>query len=210
MDTGSNYGRMRGVTIVKPIVYGTVATPLSEKREDGHTHSWTLFLQSLEGEDMPYVHQVEFRLHDSYHSPTRVLAKPPFQVSETGWGEFEAGIKVIFVDQNERPVQFYQPIKLFGEEAGVKAAVVVQTYDEFVFIDPSKVLHRGIMSTKLTDTLGMTVDKLDVAGTEKATLLKLETANASVSRDITDVSNRLKKLQKGVAALKDVIEFVDN
>ena len=54
----ATYGRMRGVTIVKPIVYGTVATPLNEKREDGHTHSWTLFLQSLEGEDMPYIHQV--------------------------------------------------------------------------------------------------------------------------------------------------------
>ena len=54
----ATYGRMRGVTIVKPIVYGTVATPLNEKREDGHTHSWILFLQSLEGEDMPYIHQV--------------------------------------------------------------------------------------------------------------------------------------------------------
>ena len=58
MESGATYGRMRGVTIVKPIVYGTVASRLGEKREDGHTHAWTLFLQSLEGEDMPYIHQV--------------------------------------------------------------------------------------------------------------------------------------------------------
>ena len=33
-----------------------------------------------------------------------VVLKPPFEVTETGWGEFEVIIKIYFVDPNERPV----------------------------------------------------------------------------------------------------------
>ena len=33
--------------------------------------------------------------------------KPPYEVSETGWGEFEIIIKIYFVDPTERPVSHY-------------------------------------------------------------------------------------------------------
>ena len=36
-----------------------------------------------------------------------VCMKPPYEVSETGWGEFEVIIKIYFVDPTERPVSFY-------------------------------------------------------------------------------------------------------
>jgi len=32
------------------------------------------------------------------------VQKPPFEVSETGWGEFELVIKIFFQDTSERPV----------------------------------------------------------------------------------------------------------
>lgn len=51
-----------------------------------------------------WVKKVHFKLHDSYESPTRVVQKPPFEVSETGWGEFELVIKIFFQDTSERPV----------------------------------------------------------------------------------------------------------
>lgn len=34
-----------------------------------------------------------------------VVNKPPFEVTETGWGEFEVIIKIYFVDPTERPVR---------------------------------------------------------------------------------------------------------
>lgn len=34
-----------------------------------------------------------------------VLVKPPYEVTETGWGEFEVVIKIYFNDPNERPVK---------------------------------------------------------------------------------------------------------
>ena len=30
--------------------------------------------------------------------------KPPYEITETGWGEFEIIIKIFFIDPNERPV----------------------------------------------------------------------------------------------------------
>lgn len=35
-----------------------------------------------------------------------VLNKPPFEVQETGWGEFEIQIKLFFVDPTEKPVRY--------------------------------------------------------------------------------------------------------
>ena len=39
----SDATRVKGVTIVKPIVYGSSSTPFGKKREpDGHTHEWSI------------------------------------------------------------------------------------------------------------------------------------------------------------------------
>ena len=43
-----------------------------------------------------YVKKVNFKLHDSYSNSNRTVTKPPYEVTETGWGEFEIVIKVYF------------------------------------------------------------------------------------------------------------------
>ena len=35
-----------------------------------------------------------------------VVLKPPYEVTETGWGEFEVIIKIYFNDPTERPVSY--------------------------------------------------------------------------------------------------------
>lgn len=75
------------------------------KNEDGHTHRWTVYLRSCENDDMSgYIKKVQFKLHDSYTHPVRVVSTPPFDITETGWGEFEISIKVFFYCPNEKPV----------------------------------------------------------------------------------------------------------
>jgi YEATS domain-containing protein 4 len=51
-----------------------------------------------------YVKKVHFKLHESYNNPNRIVTKPPYELTETGWGEFEIMIKIYFHDPNERPV----------------------------------------------------------------------------------------------------------
>lgn len=42
-----------------------------------------------------------------------VLVKPPYEVTETGWGEFEVVIKIYFNDPNERPVKYFFGFVMF-------------------------------------------------------------------------------------------------
>jgi len=47
---------LKGVTIVKPIVYGNVARYFGKKREeDGHTHQWTIYVKPYRNEVRTHV-----------------------------------------------------------------------------------------------------------------------------------------------------------
>lgn len=37
-----------------------------------------------------------------------VISQAPFEVEESGWGEFETQITIFFADPNEKPVRIYQ------------------------------------------------------------------------------------------------------
>ena len=51
--TGTEAVRVKGVNIVKPIVYGSTSQPFGKKREpDGHTHEWTIYVKPYNNEDM--------------------------------------------------------------------------------------------------------------------------------------------------------------
>ena len=42
---------LKGVTIVKPVIFGNVSHYFGKKREsDGHTHGWTVFLRPFKNE----------------------------------------------------------------------------------------------------------------------------------------------------------------
>ena len=65
--------RVKGVNVVKPIVYGSISRHFGKKREsDGHTHEWTVYVKPFHNEDMSaYVRKVQFKLHESYANPNR-------------------------------------------------------------------------------------------------------------------------------------------
>lgn len=119
--------RVKGISIARPILYGNVATPLkeSEKTADtppDHTHKWTVFVRdpnfpsggSHPKSDLSYfIKKVVFKLHDTYPQPSRSIESPPFEVTETGWGEFEISIRIFFVSEaNEKNIQVYHHLKL--------------------------------------------------------------------------------------------------
>nr|CAD7257978.1 unnamed protein product [Timema shepardi] len=114
-----------GVCIVKPIVYGNIARYFGKKREeDGHTHQWTVYVKPYHNEDMSaYVKKVHFKLHESYADPNRIIMKPPYEVTETGWGEFEIVIKIYFHDPNERPTSNKQAQRKAKEERPIHSLI---------------------------------------------------------------------------------------
>lgn len=87
-------------TVVCPIVYGSMAFYLGKnKSQDLNTHRWSLFIRGPNDEDLSiFVSKVAFSLHESFAEPVRVIEKAPFEVSELGWGEFAAKIRIFFKD----------------------------------------------------------------------------------------------------------------
>uniref|UniRef100_A0A915D1H8 Protein AF-9 homolog n=1 Tax=Ditylenchus dipsaci TaxID=166011 RepID=A0A915D1H8_9BILA len=118
--------RLRDHKIVKPIIYGNTAALLPRKKETT-------------------IHIIQFKLHESYDNHVRVLDTPPFEITETGWGEFEVQIKLFFIDVNEKPVTAFYYLRLFQPvvELPDKSKMVVnEYYDEIVFNEPTEQMYR--------------------------------------------------------------------
>ncbi|KAF0300415.1 YEATS domain-containing protein 4 [Amphibalanus amphitrite] len=213
-DSVEGSGRMKGVTVVKPIVYGNLARPFGKKREeDGHTHQWTVYAKPYNNEDMSvYVKKVQFKLHDSYPNATRVVSKPPYEVTETGWGEFEVVIKIYFEDPNERPVTLYHVLKLFPS-SGAPAPVVMgplktlvcEYYDEMIFQEPSLMMQQLLTSTRQI-TLGPYKHETDFEEKRQKTEAAITSARDKVKREIDDLRDKLKLAKETIARFRSEIE----
>ena len=77
--------------------------------------------------------QVQFKLHESFKDSQRTVMKPPYEVTETGWGEFEIIIKIYFVDIAERPVRFLNILLYIYVDILYEGKKPLKTY-EFAFI----------------------------------------------------------------------------
>ncbi|KAL1412731.1 NuA4 histone H4 acetyltransferase complex and the SWR1 complex subunit [Vanrija albida] len=135
--------RIKGIQVHRPIIYGSHARLLTEEEKatapPGHTHRWSIFLTSAAtpppapkasssndpppidldyiaggADDMSYlIKRVVFRLHETYPNPNRMCEKPPYRVTETGWGEFTVPIKITFVPEaGEKAMTLNHAIKL--------------------------------------------------------------------------------------------------
>ncbi|XP_075713043.1 YEATS domain-containing protein 4 [Rhinoderma darwinii] len=207
-------GRVKGVTIVKPIVYGNVARYFGKKREeDGHTHQWTVYVKPYRNEDMSaYVKKIQFKLHESYGNPLRVVTKPPYEITETGWGEFEIIIKIFFIDPNERPVTLYHLLKLFQSDTNAmlgKKTVVSEFYDEMIFQDPTAMMQQ-LLTTSRQLTLGAYKHETEFTELEAKTREKLDTAKKKTSFEISELKERLKASRETINCLKNEIKKLED
>lgn len=132
-----------------PLVYGSEAQPFDPAKRpadapEDHTHHWRVFVKGVNDEDISYwLKKVQFKLHETYAQSVRTIEGPPFEVSETGWGEFEIQIKLYFVGESmEKPQTVWHGLKLhpYGEDAEGQRerrdVIVSQNYDEVLFNEP--------------------------------------------------------------------------
>uniref|UniRef100_A0A8B9UG28 YEATS domain containing 4 n=1 Tax=Anas zonorhyncha TaxID=75864 RepID=A0A8B9UG28_9AVES len=191
-------GRVKGVTIVKPIVYGNVARYFGKKREeDGHTHQWTVYVK-------PYRNEVSA-------AGLVLVTKPPYEITETGWGEFEIIIKIFFIDPNERPVTLYHLLKLFQSDTNAilgKKTVVSEFYDEMIFQDPTAMMQQ-LLTTSRQLTLGAYKHETEFADLEVKTREKLEAAKKKTSFEIAELKERLKASRETINCLKNEIRKLE-
>ncbi|XP_002737992.1 YEATS domain-containing protein 4-like [Saccoglossus kowalevskii] len=206
-------GRVKGISIIKPVVYGNLARYFGKKREeDGHTHQWTVYLKPFRNEDISvYVKKIQFKLHESYPNPLRVLTKPPYEVTETGWGEFEVVIKIFFNDPNERPVTLYHLLKLFQSETNImlgNKTLVAEQYDELIFQDPTQMMQQLLTNTRQL-TLGSQRHETDFEEVERKTLNSIISAKKKIRFEISELNERLKQSKEAIHKFRDEIKKLE-
>ena len=96
-----------------------------------------VFVRGAAGQDItPAVSKVVFTLHHTIRDHVREVSRPPFQVTETGWGVFEIQIAVHFhVALGCAPLLLVHALKLFHDQQGVppERPVLSECFDELVF-----------------------------------------------------------------------------
>uniref|UniRef100_A0A2M4BYQ4 YEATS domain-containing protein 4 n=1 Tax=Anopheles marajoara TaxID=58244 RepID=A0A2M4BYQ4_9DIPT len=205
-------GRVKGLTIVKPLIYGNVARSFGKKREeDGHTHQWTVYVKPYHNEDMQtYVKKIHFKLHESYANANRIISKPPYEVTETGWGEFEIVIKIYFHDPTERPVTMYHILKLFqspildGEvstQIEGKKGLVSEQYEEIVFQEPTQLMQQLLTNVQPV-TAGVWKHDTDFEEKKEQALENINETKLKVIAEIAQLKDKLKLARETIAKFK--------
>lgn len=134
--------RLKDVELVFPFCVGTVAIALGKKAQsDYHSHQWTVYVRGPNNEDISHIiTKVTFGLHESFAKPVRIVEQPPFELTETGWGEFDIAVTLHLAPQAESPpVELLHRLKLYEEhdtQPNPKRPVVKEEYEELVFSEP--------------------------------------------------------------------------
>lgn len=201
-----------GTIIACPVIYGSYAYHLGKKVPGGPvygadgaaTHRWTLFIRGPNNEDMStFVSKVAFSLHDSFADPVRVLTEAPFEVTEVGWGEFGAKIRVFFRDPAELPVDFTHLIRLHATgpqgantQPNTKKPVVSEQYDEILFKNPSESFKQLLLSYTIDTALpAVELPEYKRPFDEDRDLITLSIAQKHLDKEISRAKARFLELE---------------
>lgn len=163
--------------IIKPIVYGSIALFLGKKKEEKISHKWCVYVRGINNEDISnFIKEVTFTLHNSFYNQIRVVSKPPFEVYEVGWGEFDIKIQIHLIDESIKPIEVIHGLKLYPSQPNIapstKKPVVSENYDEIIFVNPKKALRAALYRSNANE---MDVDMEDI--NRKDDVLEKDTVN---------------------------------
>lgn len=191
--------RLQSFEFVIPVVVGTAAYYLGKKATEYHSHKWTLYVRSVNGEDMTHLlSKVVFQLHPSFDNPMREYTHPPYELTETGWGEFEIAVLLHFTDDAfEEPVELYHKLKLYGEDdpsgqAISKKPVVSETYEELVFHEPAEGFYQRVANHMPIPAPAMSQAQWFTAFNQQDDLRKLTAARQRVAGMTASVQRQLE------------------
>ncbi|KAJ1923195.1 NuA4 histone H4 acetyltransferase complex and the SWR1 complex subunit [Tieghemiomyces parasiticus] len=222
--------RVKGIAISRPVVYGNVATPLGDEKasQADHTHRWTVSLRGANNEDISYyVRKVVFKLHETYHQPSRAVDRPPYEVTETGWGEFEIAIKVYFHSFcAEKPITFFHHLRLHPTEALaagtlanptelpkpglINQPVLAYHYDEIVFNEPVEALARVLLENRSSELPPRsTLANPYSVQAEQEELTRLERVNERVELTIESYRERIAAAETQLGQLRQEITMLE-
>ena len=90
---------------------------------------------------------ITFELHNSFPDPLRDIMHPPYELTETGWGEFDLIVRIHFQDDvQEPPLELFHHLQLGLEEKTPpqRKPHVHEVYEEIVFWEPTETFYNRV------------------------------------------------------------------
>lgn len=114
--------RVKGVKVIRNFVIGNEAHVLPhpehpEPTPEGHTKGWKVYVRPLpNGPDITsWLKKVQFKLHHTYENASRTIEAPgPFEVKETGYGEFGVEIRLYFASESGEKALYREHYLVLG------------------------------------------------------------------------------------------------
>ncbi|ORY53650.1 yeats-domain-containing protein [Rhizoclosmatium globosum] len=216
-------GRLKNEQFACPIIYGSIAVPINPARDPpaadpSHTHRWTVFVRSATGDDANLarvVKRVAFKLHESFVPQQRVIEAPPFEVTETGWGEFEIAIRISFVDSQEKPLQLFHQLQLYpkedvGNPDGELKTIVSEHYDEIIINEPFEEFIDHLRTFKANATSKKSISATFTPQLEAEEIKKLYDTNERVMLDLEKWKLKLARVETEKRKLEAEVRALEN
>ncbi|KAI4729596.1 yeats-domain-containing protein [Aureobasidium sp. EXF-10728] len=114
MPAAASNKRVKNTRISRPFIIGSQAwnlnptAPQTDPIPEGHTKGWRVYVKALDsGPDLStWLKKVQFKLHMTYADPSRTVEAPPFQIQETGYGEFDIEMRLYFDSSSGEKAQY--------------------------------------------------------------------------------------------------------
>lgn len=219
MPAPSANKRIRGIQIYRPFIFGTEAIPFdpNNRPKDAppdHTHRWKVFVRGINDNDISYwLRKVQFKLHDTYANSVRMIEKAPFEVEETGWGEFEIAIKFYFSPESmEKPQQIWHALKLHPYIGDIemqkreRKMVSSVCYEEVVFSEPTEPFYEILTGGAQQQHRGKGAKGGKAATSKPGTTAEIPERNTSANKfSREEESKELDRLGEAIKTVEKLI-----
>jgi YEATS domain-containing protein 4 len=133
MPAAASSKRVKNTRISRPFIIGSQSWTLTPENHpvpipENHTKGWRVYVKGLDsGPDITtWLKKVQFKLHHTYADASRTIEAPPFQITETGYGEFDIELRLYFDSSSGEKAQYRQHrlrLEPFGSEENVRKQI---------------------------------------------------------------------------------------
>ena len=139
---------------------------------------------------------------------------PPFEVTESGWGEFEIQIKLFFLpESNEKPLTLFHYLKLHpyqpgggGDVAAAATDVSSYVYEELVFNEPTEAMFEVLTSRGCVVLPRGGLGGDFTAETEVLELDRLGEGLRIVQKEIAIVKEKLAQQERAATEMRSALD----
>ncbi|CAF1546168.1 unnamed protein product, partial [Didymodactylos carnosus] len=116
----------------KTFLIGNTHKELTRKTAHGNTSEWTFFVRppSSDRDSIEtYIKRIRVYLHKTFSPPLVILDRSPFEITRTGWGEFEIRVIIEFQDEwHHEDLEIFWNLTLRDNESYEEVDVEFDSY----------------------------------------------------------------------------------